>query len=99
MAPIPARRQSLAFALTLAVATGACSIAGNPTEAPASSDAIASPAASPSITTPPPGSVPADSDAWLVVGERGDPGLQVVLASTREQLIELPTGVPGERWG
>jgi hypothetical protein len=94
----PARRQplTLAFALMLAVATAACSVAGNGAGTPASPDAITSPAASTLTATAAPHST---SDAWLVVGERGDPALQVVLASTREQLIELPTGVPGERWG
>jgi hypothetical protein len=38
-------------------------------------------------------------DAWLVVGRQGEPGLEVIQASTAERQIELPSGVPDDRWG
>lgn len=37
-------------------------------------------------------------DAWLVVGHAGQDGLQVIRASTREQIYDLPLGVPDELW-
>jgi hypothetical protein len=37
-------------------------------------------------------------DAWLAVGRRGQAGVEVILASTAEQLFELPVGVPNEKW-
>lgn len=71
------------------VASG-CSSAGRP--APAGAAA----------TSPPTGAAPSaipTSDAWLVVGRPGAPGLEVVLASTLEKAYDLPLGVPDERWG
>lgn len=87
------RPRSLVYTLVLAVSFGACSAAASPAEsAPAASEPLASaPATTPSTGTTEP-------DAWLVVGERGQPGLRVILASTREQLYQLPMGVPAERW-
>jgi DNA-binding beta-propeller fold protein YncE len=41
----------------------------------------------------------APADAWLVLGRAGQPGLQVLLASTREELYQLPDGVPDGSWG
>jgi hypothetical protein len=38
-------------------------------------------------------------DAWLVVGRKGAPDLEVILASTAEQDYVLPNGVPDETWG
>jgi hypothetical protein len=38
-------------------------------------------------------------DAWLVVGHKGAPGLEVILASTAERDYELPIGVPDATWG
>lgn len=50
-----------------------------------------------------PAVVPSDrsttSDAWLVVGRAGETGLRVLLASSLEQLYELPIGAPDETWG
>jgi DNA-binding beta-propeller fold protein YncE len=37
-------------------------------------------------------------DAWLVVGHAGQDGLQVILASTQEQITDLPLGVPDGLW-
>ncbi len=50
--------------------------------------------------TAPPINGPASPDAWLAVGREGSPGLEVILASTREVIFDLPTGVPiDSRWG
>jgi hypothetical protein len=87
------RRRSLGFTLVAAVSLGACSVVAQPA---GSAPAEAGPGASGSAANPSPGT--AASDAWLVVGERGQPGLRVILASTREALIELPMGVPADRW-
>lgn len=38
-------------------------------------------------------------DAWLVVGRKGVPGFEVILASTLEKLYDLPVGVPDQQWG
>lgn len=94
MPPVLDRRlPSLVFALVLVISLGACSAVANPAgSAPAASEPLAS------GSTASPATATTGSDAWLVVGERGRPGLQVILASTREQLHELPMGVPSERW-
>jgi hypothetical protein len=81
------------FAAVLAFALAACSVAGAP-QGTQTEEFVASPI--PSITpdgTPPPG------DAWLVTGAAGEPGLRVLLASTREELVELPMGIPDDTWG
>jgi hypothetical protein len=38
-------------------------------------------------------------DAWLVVGRPGEETLRVLLASTGEEDIDLPIGVPDAKWG
>jgi hypothetical protein len=38
-------------------------------------------------------------DAWLVVGRKGAPALEVILASTAEQEYALPNGIPDATWG
>ena len=38
-------------------------------------------------------------DAWLVVGRHGEDPLRVMLASSGEHLIDLPSGVPDATWG
>jgi hypothetical protein len=38
-------------------------------------------------------------DAWLVVGRPGEDGVRVMLASSGEELIRLPLGVPDATWG
>lgn len=75
---------------SIAILAAACSTIGAPSVAPSG-------AAETTATVAP--TATATRDAWLVVGERGEPGLRVILASTKEQLYELPLGVPGERWG
>jgi hypothetical protein len=86
--PLP---RTIFLVLTSAILLTACSTTG--------ASMVASPdAAEPSTSPAPAASAAGESDAWLVVGIRGEPGLRVVLASTREQLFELPLGVPSERW-
>jgi hypothetical protein len=98
MSQILARRpRSVAVAFTIAAALGACSVAANLATSPSASDAAPTPTASGSAP-PSADTATTAADAWLVVGQRGEPGLRVVLASTREQLVELPMGVPAERW-
>lgn len=100
MSPTPAHRpRSVILASALAVAIGACSVAGNPAASPVATDRFASPAASGPAATASAGIVATSSDAWLVVGQVGELGLRIILASTREVLAELPMGVPGARWG
>ena len=79
------------FAAAVAIALAACSAAGSSASVP-SAELTASP-------LPSPGGRPPAGDAWLVVGARGEPGLRVVLASTREELVALPMGIPNETWG
>ena len=38
-------------------------------------------------------------DAWLVVGHPGEDGVRVKLASSGQEVIRLPLGVPDARWG
>jgi hypothetical protein len=83
--------QSILAGIAFAALVASCSDGGGASAVPSSQ---ASPAAT-SVSR----AEASESDAWLVVGERGDPGLRVILASTSEQLYELPLGVPGERWG
>ena len=70
---------------------GCSAASGSPSAPPAGSAASPAPAASSSLTD--------GRDAWLVVGRRGQPGLEVILASTAERDYELPNGVPDETWG
>jgi hypothetical protein len=105
MAPIasPAR---FILAIAAAISVGACAASGPAATAGAPAATAGAPAATfgSSPAASPDGRsaetmAPASSDAWLVVGRAGDPGLEVILASTREELYALPNGVPGERWG
>lgn len=87
--------------LIVAIATlvAAC-MAGAPTT-PAPSPAL--PAALPSAVgrpaQPGPAVVPGARDAWLVVGRPGESGMRVRLASSGEEIFELPLGVPDTTWG
>jgi len=76
-----------ALAIAVAVALGGCSAAGTSGSGPSDG-----PATAPASTEP-------AGDAWLIVGASGATGLQVVLASTREELYRLPEGVPNAKWG
>jgi DNA-binding beta-propeller fold protein YncE len=96
---IPSRPARIAgLTLLLAVTLGACAATGpslpGPSDPPGSGGA-----ASPAPTSADPAALPESSDAWLVVGRRGEPELEVILAGTLEQIYRLPSGVPGELWG
>jgi hypothetical protein len=89
MSPTTGRApRNLLLGALLATAFGACTGVGP--SAPRTSDGG---------TTDVPPSTASAGDAWLVVGATGEPGFQVVLASTREELYRLPAGVPNETWG
>lgn len=80
--------RTLLMAAVVAIAFGGCSGAGPSVAAPSE------------VSAGTPGALPSEAagDAWLVVGIPGEAGLQVVLASTREELVRLPMGVPNETW-
>lgn len=87
------RRLITAIAILGLLASGCTARIG--TAAPTSSPRKASPSAT-SAQTP----APASANAWLLVGKKGTDGLEVIRASTQEQMIELPMGVPtGADWG
>lgn len=105
MRPIPRTTMTgLAGLIVLATLGAACS-AGKPAESGPRLP-TASPHASPSRSGAPP--TPATSpstdpqaspDALLAVGRKGVEALEVILASTRELMLDLPAGVPmDERW-
>lgn len=81
--------------VALALVAGACT-AGTPRNDPAGQPG-------PAVATPdgaaPSAVLPASPDAWLAVGHKGAAGLEVILASTREKMLDLPTGVPNPEWG
>jgi hypothetical protein len=85
--------------LAIAVLVAAC-MAGAPATPMASP---AQPAAMPSAEVGPahvaPAVVAGARDAWLVVGQPGEDGVRVKLASSGEELIRLPLGVPDATWG
>ena len=55
--------------------------------------------APPVAATSAPGEDATTTDSWLVVGQTGEPGTRVILASTGEILYRLPDGVPDATWG
>ena len=85
---------SLAIVCLAGVAAGCTAQA--PAKAPPSA-VEPSPAAT--TATPAPRYKPVGStDAWLVVGQTGQDGLQVIQASNREKIADLPLGVPDSSW-
>ena len=64
--------------------------------APSRAPAAAVPSAA---ATTGPAAVSGARDAWLVVGHPGEDGVRVKLASSGEELISLPLGVPDATWG
>lgn len=88
----------------LALVAGACT-ARTPVNAPGGGAANPAPATNAAGTTAPTTGVassalpPASPDAWLAVGRKGVAGLEVILATTREKMLDLPTGIPaGDGW-
>jgi hypothetical protein len=99
------RLTGLAGLACLAIVTTACTAsagknpAGTPTASVPRGAATPAPSAPP-VAASPDGAVPASPDAWLAVGRTGEPGLEVILATTRERMLALPTGVPLDaEWG
>jgi hypothetical protein len=58
----------------------------------------ASPAPTTADATAPIYPVGAVTDALLVAGRAGDDGLRVIVASTAERVLDLPTGAPDASW-
>ena len=98
-------RTTLIGLVVLALVAGACT-ARTPANAPGGGS-TAAPGGNTAATATPtanaagsPALPPASPDAWLAVGRTGVAGLEVILASTREKMLDLPTGVPaGDDWG
>ena len=87
-------RSTLIGLAALAIVAGACS-AMTPANAPNPSAGVAPTGAADGSPALP----PASPDAWLAVGRTGAAGLEVILASTREKMLDLPTGIPaGDGW-
>jgi hypothetical protein len=90
--------------VVLALVAGACT-AGKPATSPANNGGGGAAGTSAPTTAPAPDAAssalpPASPDAWLAVGHRGASGLEVILASSREKMFDLPTGVPAvDDWG
>lgn len=86
-------RTTLIGLVVLALFAGACTARTTPAGKPASPTATAPDAAASALP-------PTSPDAWLAVGHKGAVGLEVILASTREKMLDLPTGVPAVNdWG
>lgn len=87
----------LAIAVT-AVIVAACTAGApaSPAASPAPAAAIPSADAGAAQTAP---AVAGTRDAWLVVGHPGEDGVRVKLASSGEEIIRLPFGVPDATWG
>lgn len=102
MQPIAHPRTSRIVSVLVAIAIfGACtgsSSVGSPAAGTPDAPAGSAPVDSPAAPTPSTAMEPS-RDAWLAVGRKGEPGLQVILAGTQEQLYELPLGVPNDKWG
>ena len=80
--------------MAAACATGA---PATPVASPAAPAALPSAVGRPA--QPGPAVVPGARDAWLVVGRPGESGTRVMLASSGEEIFELPLGVPDATWG
>ena len=88
-----------AHLLAIAVLVGTCTT-GAPATPAASPPSPAAPVAVPSASAMVgPAVVSGARDAWLVVGQPGEDGVRVKLASSGEEIIRLPLGVPDATWG
>jgi hypothetical protein len=81
--------------IALAIATVAGCSGSGPSPRPSPSVGVAATAPAPRSAKP----IDRSRDAWLAVGRRGEAGVEVILASTAEELIALPVGVPDKTWG
>jgi hypothetical protein len=88
------RPNRLITTLSLAVVAAGCG-----STAPATPPASPRPLATAPASTALPGLASGPRDAWLVVGRPGEDDLRVRLASSGEELIGLPAGVPDATWG
>jgi DNA-binding beta-propeller fold protein YncE len=85
-------------AVLVAAAVLACAGKGPATTQPSAATApSAAPTRIPASTAANP-PVAATTDALLVTGRAGDDGLQVIVASTAERVLDLPTGTPDASW-
>lgn len=99
MQPI-ARSRTLSLSTVLVVILGACTGSGSSgSPAPGATGGLAASPASDQSGEASAGGEEPSSDAWLAVGRKGQPGLEVILAGTLEHLYDLPVGVPNETWG
>jgi hypothetical protein len=90
--------------LVMAIAVAACS-AGGPgagrgaSAAPATGPGGAAGGSPTSEAIALPKAPAGAGDAWLVVGRPGEDAVRVMLASSGEEAITLPMGVPDDTWG
>lgn len=98
-------RQILSVLVGCAIVLAACSRAAAPGADTASQPvpgAATVQAPLPSAATNPPAAdaslPPASPDAWLAVGRAGSDGLVVILASSAEQMLEMPIGIHNQNW-
>lgn len=89
------RLGTVALVATALVVAGCSSPGSSTSTAPVKSSATPGATAGPKVSA---ATVPASSDAWLVVGKVGDDRLHVILASTGQSIYDLPAGVPDATW-
>ena len=97
----PTIHRPLGAAILLLALAGGCTSSSTASGGPATG-APTTGAAGTARATGPAAAAPDDStDAWLAVGRKGVPDLEVILASGGEQMFDaLPTGVPvQDDWG
>lgn len=85
--------------LAIAVIVAACTAGAPATPAASPAPPAAMPSAHEGPAQTAPAAVAGTRDAWLVVGHPGEDGVRVKLASSGEEIIRLPLGVPDATWG
>jgi hypothetical protein len=90
-----ATRLAAVLGAVVVIVVGACTGSG-PSAAPVAD--TPEPTAATATTQPLTPSEP-PADAWLAVGRKGVPGLEVILAGTNEHMYDLPLSVPDALWG
>ncbi|MBA2299155.1 MAG: hypothetical protein H0W22_00080, partial [Chloroflexi bacterium] len=91
----PINRLTHPVAVLIIAITAAGCASGGPVRMSTSGPVASAPVVVPTAATAPAGA----GDAWLVVGRPGEDALQVMLASSGEEDLELPIGVPNATWG